>query len=1098
MKDMKGKRPLILAVASAAIAILTLVMIWRGAQDRTPRMSSRGTQIDTQRKREPTIARRVGAVRHHSPSPKGRAPTLGLLVPLSEIWKWQASFAAAMKWMNEWNIPYVVVGSPGVPEEVLEDLCAREGLSAEVFPFERALEELKVFLLTPPFTRDEAIVSRLKDCVGSGTWLVVPEGSKMVSEILGISSERTETLNSTVRGGHLSFSQARCLVPHPILVEFPCGEWISAETLHGDAASLTPGQKVGLPLMLFKDPSATGIRVIPVAGGGIVDLNWDSFAGGEIGLMEASIILRNAVRWLAQKDDWRPPVEEPLLTVQGKVITNDGSPVSKAEVRAQVFADWGARTCEQVAICAEDGSFTLRGYAPSIYAFEISAEGYLQEDPFVMARCELGRQDEPTVIRMRWADALYGGVYYHGDKNSPAPAFTVRLFPADRDGFAMPQETTTDGDGEFAFKKVEHGRTVLLIAEKDEWAGSKVVEVPLGPGEQPVRVELDVLPSTQVRGRVIDVEGEIPIAEAKVKVEPGFRSGDPSMRLFASRLTREVSTDRDGSFVVRLVPDRWHLSPIAEGYAIWWDEGSEESGSATVTVSETRPQDAIVLKMKKLDLVGVRFYGIVYLPSGEPAPGATVVVGRSPVASLWRSTTDSFGRYVSDPIWRSRNEGRKTFAFTVRKGTLAAFHVVELKDLNEEVRQDLWLGEGQTISGFVRNSKGNPVEGARVFEANQRSGKREGEEVLSAADGSFILRGSTGYFPGGLAVRAEKVVQRGQGGVKYVGQVWFSVPRTFVGSLRDIDIIVARIGDISGCVLFHDGTPLRNALVEFKMFYTTGEPWERRQHQPGTIVLLGDEGEFHIGTPQISRELEGLFRRETGMVEWKEPDRIPAEAGEWDILVQPETPGSREGAGRADTVVWVRGVEPGTSGLEVRLPPLGAITGRVIDAWSHEPFGMLPIGVMTDDGTLPQQRTVASGTLSLQGGVFRVEGLVPRTYEVSLNPRGYHRERFLVRVPEGGQEVSLGEIALTPSWTVFGRLVEEGTGRWANAKVTAASQTTTTAEGIFFFHLTPMKSVQVQITPEDKKWAEVTLAIEYQGQPETHLGTIVLKPRRPS
>ncbi len=1024
---------------------------------------------------------------------------VGIVVPASEAWKWQPAFSKALKWMEEWGAPCVLVTPPELDKKILEDVCSGEEVTPEIWPLHKAIAELGTLLLAPAPKPDSDMVEALKSYVSTGGWLVVPDGGSLISSLLDIPEYGARKLNS-LRSSYQAPgpgvpSEARCLVAHPVVNGFPCGGWLSAKTLAGAVPPLPRKPKTGLPLVLFRNPTGTGVQVHPVGYGGVVEVSWDVYAGGQIGNRDANEVLHNVLQWLLDKGNWKRALEEPILSVQGKVVATDGTPVPKAFVAGKIFTDWGEPVTEVTTVSAENGSFTLAGYAPSIYAFELSAEDYLQEDRFSMARCEVGREDEPTVIRMRRTVALYGEVYYDGDKNSPAPDFPVRLLPADRDSFVLSQETTTNEDGEFAFKKVGHGRTVLLFAEKNEWAGSKVVELPLEPGEQPVRVELGILPSTEVSGWVIDVEGDIPIPEARVEIEPGFRFGDAFMRLFASRLTREVSTAEDGSFAVLLSPDRWHLSPIAEGYAIWWDEENEESGSASVTVSETGPQDAVVLKMKKLDLVGVQFYGTVYLPSGEPAPGATVVVGRSPVASLWRSTTDSFGRYTTDPIRRSRDEGRKTFAFTVRKGTLAAFHMVELKELNEEVQQDLWLGEGHTISGFVRDANGTPLEGARVFEANQHSGKREGEEVLSAADGSFVLKGSTGYLPGSLAVRAEKVVSRGKGGVKYVGQVWFVVPNIFVGSLEDIEIIVAKTGDISGRVLLHDGTPLRNALVEFKMFYTTGEPWERRQHQPGTIVLLGDEGEFRMRTPQMSRELEGLFRKESGMIYWKEPDRIPPEAGKWDILVHPQTPRSDDGVSLADTVVVAKGVEPGTSDLEIRLPPFSIITGRVIDAWTHEPFEELDFALSTHDDTLPQQRMVAGGRLSLQGGVFRVEGLVPRKYHLLLRSDGYHRRRLLMEIPGGRQKLDLGEIALTPSWKIYGRLIEEGTGRWARAKVKAASETTTTAEGIFVLSLTPMKSVQVQITPEDNSWEEVSLEVEYQGQPRTNLGNIVLKPR---
>jgi len=81
-------------------------------------------------------------------------------------------------------------------------------------------------------------------------------------------------------------------------------------------------------------------------------------------------------------------------------------------------------------------------------------------------------------------------------------------------------------------------------------------------------------------------------------------------------------------------------------------------------------------------------------------------------------------------------------------------------------------------------------------------------------------------------------------------------------------------------------------------------------------------------------------------------------------------------------------------------------------------------------------------------------------------------------------------------WEIWGRILDEETGLPVKGKVKAGSKTTTTwEEGSFVLHLSPTERVQVQILPEDPRWEEVTFELEYRGEPETHLGEIILKPR---
>ncbi len=1017
--------------------------------------------------------------------------------------------------MEEWGLRCTLVAAPGVSEPVLREICLKERIAPEVSTLEPAVGAIRTLLLMEGPPPSAEMIRTLKLYVDTGGWLVVSEQPSLVSQVLAVPERQTAKLNSLV-AKHLPYgprmiTEARPLVSHPILADFPCRKWLSAETLSGEAAALDPRKKFGLSLMLFKNPSAEGIEVIPLKEGGIVHLNWDLYAQGQIGSKDVREVLHNVLAWLTQRGTWVQPYEQPGFTVRGKVVDTEDSPVRKATVQAKVFADWGTVASEVETVSAENGSFSLPAFAPSVYQFEVSAEGYSQEDPFVMARCDLGREGEATIIRMRRTVALLGTVRYGGDAGAAAPDFPVQLIPADRDVHSQPQKTTTDAKGEFAFKKVEHGRTVLLTAEKDEWAGMKVVELPLGRDQAPEQVDLAVFQVPEIRGKVIDGETEQPIPQAKVKVEP--YDPEPKITVFENRLTRMVETNEGAKFAVRLPPGRWNLEPVAGGYVTWHKKTKRDDktiydwGGAEVTVTETSPKEEIVLKLERFPLV--RFFGTVYFPWGEPAPGAKVVVDASAGPSQGVYITDDMGRYTTDPLaWlpyfddEDEEEKQKRpfpFWFGVRCGQFATSELVELQELPREVERDFWLQEGISISGFVRDPKGNAVESARVYPVKLHTRAKEGQETLSAADGSFTLHGFAKTI-WNSKLRAEKTVKTESGSLLYAGEV---LPGYGIReeAIQGVEIVIARAGDLSGRLLYHDGTPVRNATVSFTFFYTGGAQWS----QPGLgtstppSTLLNDAGEFRIEMPSVY-QLQKIRWRDRGRDGWREPEQIPPDAGKWDIVVS-KRGGAEDGVIIADSVIMLRGVEAGTSDLEIRLPRLAAITARVVDAETEEPIERLDLQLSPEDKQIQEQFGFWGRMPDrYPDGRLRIEGIVPRVHSFRVRGEGY-RETTVSNLDIGaGQTLDLGQIALSRRWGISGRVVDSTTGQPIPATVKVGSDTRHTMEdeemgGFFWFDLSPAPELEIEIIPDDERWQARMLTVTYDGKPEIHLGDIHL-PRR--
>lgn len=1077
--------------------------------------ASRGSLRTARHGQSQPIPSQSEATRHTVSPDKPSSSTIGILVSPSQTWKWQPSFAKAAKWMGEWGLGRTLVAAPGVTEQVLREVCKREGIAPEVLSFDRAVSEVGAMLLPPGLETSADVLRTLKSYAETGGWLVIPEEANIVSQLLGIPERRTAKLNSLpgsyILLGRRTATEARPLVSHPVLAGFACREWLSAETLSGEAAALSLDRKAGLLLMLFKNPSAEGVEVIPVKEGGIVHLNWELYDGGQIGSKDAREVLRNVLVWLSHREMWLQPQQQPAFAVAGKVVDTEDGPVREATVKAKVFTDWGSLASEVQTLSAEDGSFSLSAFAPSVYQFEVSAEGYGQEDPFVMAQCEFGSDAEPTTIRMRRTVALYGTVRYGSDAGAAAPDFPVQLIPADRDVHSQPQKAITDARGEFVFKKVEHGRTILLTAEKDEWVGMKVVELPLVLDEKPERVDLAVFQVPEIRGKVTDGETEQPIPHAKVKAEP--LNPEAKIQVFQSQLTRLIETDDEAKFLLRLSPGRWNLEPEAEGYITWYRELERDDrtiydrGRAEITVSVTSPKEEVVLKLEKFRFV--RFFGTVYFPSGEPAAGARVVVDASPGASQGVYITDAIGRYTTDPIPRFtlldqeedgvRRKGPITFWFAVRCEQFAISELAEFEEVQEEMRRDFWLQEGISISGFVRDAKANAVEGATVFPMKLHTTAREGHETLSAADGSFTLHGFAKTI-WNSKLRAEKTVKTESGSVLYAGEV---LPGYGIRdeAIQGVEIVIARAGELSGRLLYHDGTPVRNALVSFTFFYTGGTEWS----QPGLgtstppSTLLNDAGEFRIEMPSVY-QLQRIRWRDRGRDGWREPEQIPADAGKWDIVVS-KRGGFEDGVIIADSVVMLKGVEAGTSDLEIRLPPLATITARVVDASTGEPIEKLDLQLSPEDEQVRAHFGFWGGTPErYPDGRVRIERIVPRVHNFRVRGEGYREATVSGLDVRPGETLDLGQIALARSWGISGKVVDSATGQPLAATVKAGSDTKHTMEdeeegGLFWFELSPTPELEIEIIPDDDRWQPTTLRVTYDGKPEIHLGDIPL-PRR--
>jgi hypothetical protein len=1060
------------------------------------------------------------AIPIHSPGtrPAGESVVhFGILGPPTDgTAEWYYPLATALKCVKALGCPCEVVAPPGSDSRSLSNLLKGEGINVETCSFDEALSRVSVLLILLEGQPDDRAVSALKPYVASGGWLVVADKAALVRQIAGLPGGAARELNSTwdwVLKTSRSF--ARFLVGHPILPNPQTAEWFPIATLEGTVELSRPG--VGLWLMAFRNPSSPGLRILSTNRGGIVAINWQVCKPCDLNGVESRQILRKTVAWLAEKRFWMAPAEIPLQEVTGKVVDNDVLPITDAEVTACVFADWGAQVEEKKAKTDEEGNFSLAAIAPSTYSFEASAEGFSQEDPLVMARCEQGAEQEPVTIVLRRTVALSGTVYYEGRETAPAPDFPVTLLPTDRDPETEEQTTASDQQGQFAFEKVPFGKTYLLSSQKGEWGGWKMVELPLDSKEEPNGVALAIERVPLVYGRVVEYETFEPIPGAGVMIRA--EGVDRTLALFSGRLTRFEQCDEEKGFSFHLLPGYWWVEGKAENHHQTWarDGGQPKSLSwvrMKVASGKTDPESPLLFQLQSFKAwAETQFHGTVYLPSGEPAPNAFIWTWSR---SLTRS--DSEGKYETEPIsctGSQRIDGVRLyeFSFEVRCGDSIAFPSVLLHELPKRHHLDLYLERGEAARGFVRDIHGNAVEGAKatVISSEWIEGTRvhwqRSEPVLSGPDGSFTLPGVASvseprkaWYQETITLRAEKAGEGEDGMARYVGEAEVILPES--GPIRDFDIIIARAGPIKGTISYHDGTPLRNVWGDVGLQYGgdykgTGLPglWS---------VHLDDEGGFAMEVPGFYQEIN-LRAREEGRENWRKPATLPPETYELKVMKSDQVELSTL---TARNTLIVKDVQAGMTNLDIRFPPFGTVRVRVIDGDTG-----LPIQNFTIDGherydTDPwPPGSCWTGELNLDAqttdGEIYLRDLFPGpygTYRLSILCDKY-TDRWYMEVPvAANQTTDLGNIPLYRNWWVRGRIVAADTAQPIAATITGPKDTTTATDGDGYFALAipgDTLGCRVKVIPKDKAWQEAQVDAYFGTEPTVDVGNVVLQPTPP-
>ncbi|MCG3134708.1 MAG: hypothetical protein HMLKMBBP_02059 [Planctomycetes bacterium] len=388
---------------------------------------------------------------------------------------------------------------------------------------------------------------------------------------------------------------------------------------------------------------------------------------------------------------------------------------------------------------------------------------------------------EPREFRLGSGGTVRGVV--KGPDGKPVAGQTVTVFRGF--DFAAARRATTKADGTYEITHIPAG-TNYTVSSGDFAPGRR------GDSRSGVAIESDavvvidfapVAGGQRVTGRVM--QGETPVGGAQVSIvaddggqfNAQERSSDAGVVAFENVPA--------GRFVVRA-----------------W--GGRSSKPVSLTVKESEAPAEFVLELATGSLGGV----VLDAASGQPLGGVWVqcdVVVTSEGGGLTDLVRRNRGGGVVDAAGRFSVKNLEDGSYQLRAQKdgygIEVVGPFELKQGETRENLEIRLGPGCTVTGTVRNAKGDPVEGAALFVRD-----KDGRDLFSLAQ---VQSGSDGsYTQGSLRPETYELVFQKEGYAPATTRVVLTAAASVTA-----DVTLYQGGKIDVTARKADGTAVKDALV---------------------------------------------------------------------------------------------------------------------------------------------------------------------------------------------------------------------------------------------------------------------------------------------
>jgi hypothetical protein len=383
----------------------------------------------------------------------------------------------------------------------------------------------------------------------------------------------------------------------------------------------------------------------------------------------------------------------PGATIEGRVLSPDGGPVTGAEVVVvEPSPDGGPSFSPLRARTDGDGQYRIDGIAPGPRVLEARAEGYQR----AVRDVEVSPEARAVDFRLERGLEVSGRVV--DAAGSPIPSAQLSLIAGD--DFFQASRALSGPEGAFRFSGLKAG-TYRLMARKDGYASDRRGETVMLAGSSVSGLEVKLSAGGTIAGRISGLE---PSQLSRVRVWAG------------SELHLGNIDPEGGYRIANLPPGDWLVTAVVPDTPLH----AEGRASLEPGVPEARVD---------LELGGGHELTGVVLRNGQPLAGAHLALTRGGMAGSQTAASDHQGSF--------RFGGLEDGTYDLDVSTPNGARHRESVEISENRRIELRTA---SLSGRVVDaSGGEPISGVRISLATGDDGPSSFSDVTTDARGAFRL-----------------------------------------------------------------------------------------------------------------------------------------------------------------------------------------------------------------------------------------------------------------------------------------------------------------------------------------------------------------------